>query len=65
MTAFDATRGVESVALSFIVQRPADEPGFRLDRQEGPDRRQRYSIASYAVQRGPEGERYGNPDGHR
>ena len=32
-------RGVESVALSFIVQRPADEPGFRLERQEGPGRR--------------------------
>lgn len=65
VTAFDASRGVESVALSFIAQRPAEEPGFHLLRQEGPDRTQRYSIVSYAVQRGPEGERYGNPDGHR
>ncbi len=59
VNAFDASRGVESVALSFIVQRPAEEPGFHLQRQEGPDRTQRYSIVSYAVERGPEGERYG------
>lgn len=65
VNAFDASRGVESVALSFIVQRPAEEPGFHLQRQEGPDRRQRYSIVSYAVDHGPEGERYGHPDGHR
>jgi ribulose-bisphosphate carboxylase small chain len=65
VNAFDATRGVESVALSFIVNRPENEPGFRLNRQEGPGRTQRYSIESYAVSRGPEGERYGNPDGHR
>ncbi len=58
VSAFDASRGVESVALSFIVQRPAEEPGFQLLRQEGPDRTQRYSIVSYAVQRGPEGDRY-------
>ena len=62
VTAFDAVRGVESVALSFIVQRPSDEPGFHLLRQEGPDRTQRYSIVSYAVGRGPEGDRYGRAD---
>ena len=28
VSAFDATRGIESVRLSFIVNRPADEPGF-------------------------------------
>jgi len=42
LMAFDATRGVESIAMSFIVQRPADEPGFRLDRQEIDGRRLRY-----------------------
>jgi ribulose-bisphosphate carboxylase small chain len=55
--AFDSTRGVESPAMSFIVNRPADEPGFGLARQEGPGRQIRYTIASYAAQK-PEGERY-------
>lgn len=55
--AFDASRGVESPAMSYIVNRPAHEPGFGLSRQEGPGRRQRYTLASYATQR-PEGERY-------
>jgi ribulose-bisphosphate carboxylase small chain len=36
MMAFDATRGVESIAMSFIVNRPPNEPGFGLVRQEGP-----------------------------
>jgi ribulose-bisphosphate carboxylase small chain len=44
LNAFDATRGVESVRLSFIVNRPAREPGFRLDREEGPGRTMRYTI---------------------
>jgi len=60
VNAFDATRGVESLALSFIVQRPAEEPGFRLHRQEGPDRTLRYSLESYATAR-PAGERYRVP----
>ena len=44
VNAFDATRGWETVRLSFIVNRPANEPGFRLVRTEGPGRLQRYSI---------------------
>ena len=35
LMAFDSTRGVESIAMSFIVNRPANEPGFGLVRQEG------------------------------
>ncbi len=62
VNAFDSTWGVESVALSFIVQRPANEPGFRLERQEGPGRTQRYSVVSYAVDRAPEGDRYDASD---
>jgi ribulose-bisphosphate carboxylase small chain len=58
VTAFDSTHTVESVVMSFIVNRPADEPGFRLVRQEDESRRIRYSIESYAVQSDPEGERY-------
>jgi ribulose-bisphosphate carboxylase small chain len=59
INAFNSEHGVESVALSFIVQRPGVEPGFRLDRTEGPGRTQRYAIVSYAVDRAPSGERYG------
>jgi len=58
ITAFNSTHGVESVALSFIVNRPAEEPGFRLDREEGPGRTQHYALRSYAVDRNPTGERY-------
>jgi len=47
----------QTVALSFIVQRPKVEPGFRLDRQEANDRVVRYTLHSYATDR-PEGERY-------
>ena len=56
--AFDSTHGTESVVLSVIVNRPKDEPGFRLVRSEEPGRTIRYSIESYAVQRAPEGARY-------
>ncbi len=34
LNAYDRTLGRQTTALSFIVNRPADEPGFRLDRQE-------------------------------
>ena len=50
VNAFDSTHGVESVALSFIVNRPADEPGFRLERTErARPRRSATRIVSYAV----------------
>jgi len=57
LNAFDATRGIESLRLSFIVNRPAAEPGFGLQREEGPGRQVRYTLRSYATQR-PEGQRY-------
>lgn len=58
VTAFDSTHGTESVVLSFIVNRPDAEPGFRLVRTEEPGRTVRYSIESYAAQANPEGARY-------
>ena len=58
VAAFDSTHGRESVVLSFIVNRPREEPGFRLVRTEGPGRSMRYAIESYAVQTRPEGRRY-------
>ena len=55
---FDNARGIESCVLSFIVQRPAYEPGFRLSRQEVAGRSLVYTIESYAVNAKPDGERY-------
>jgi ribulose-bisphosphate carboxylase small chain len=57
LMAFDSTRGVESIAMSMIVNRPANEPGFRLHRQEVEGRTMRYTIQGYGLDR-PEGERY-------
>jgi ribulose-bisphosphate carboxylase small chain len=57
VTAYDASLGRQTTALSFIVNRPATEPGFRLDRQEAADRRIRYSLHSYAADQ-PRGQRY-------
>jgi len=58
INAFNNARGIESTALSFIVQRPAFEPGFYLSRQEGKGRNIIYTLQSYAVQAASEGERY-------
>lgn len=57
VSAFDSKRGVESVTLSFIVNRPSYEPGFGLVRQEVNGRNIRYTVHSYATDN-PEGERY-------
>ena len=57
LMAFDSTRGVESIAMSFIVNRPQAEPGFGLVRQEGAGRQLRYTVHSYATDK-PESQRY-------
>ncbi len=41
--AFDATRGWEAPRMSFIVNRPKDEPRFELVRQEAEGRSIRYT----------------------
>jgi ribulose-bisphosphate carboxylase small chain len=56
LMAFDSTRGVETIVMSFIVNRPSNEPGFSLIRQEGPGRTMRYTVHSYATDQ-PETER--------
>lgn len=61
LIAFDASPGWESIRLSFIVNRPKSEPGFRLTRQETKGRSMHYTITPYALDR-PEGERYGDED---
>lgn len=58
LMAFDSTRGVESIAMSFIVNRPPQEPGFSLLRQEAEGRSIRYTVQGHAAAQ-PEGERYG------
>lgn len=57
VNAFDAVRGFETTRLSFIVNRPAHEPGFGLVRQEVEGRHIRYTLKSYAADQ-PVGERY-------
>ncbi|PPQ28141.1 ribulose bisphosphate carboxylase small subunit [Rhodopila globiformis] len=57
LSAFDATAGWESVRLSFITDRPEEEPGFMLVREEGEGRNQRYTTRSYAAEK-PMGSRY-------
>jgi ribulose-bisphosphate carboxylase small chain len=57
VSCFDNARGIESCVLSFIVQRPAYEPGFKLVRQEGVGRNLVYTLEPYATSK-PEGNRY-------
>jgi ribulose-bisphosphate carboxylase small chain len=57
LMAFDSTRGVETIAMSFIVNRPPNEPGFALVRQEGAGRTMHYTVRGYAADQ-PEAQRY-------
>jgi len=58
VTAFDNTRGWETPRMSYLVNRPKNEPGFGLVRQEVDGRSIRYTVHSYATDKA-EGERYG------
>ena len=51
LNALDATRSIESLRLSFMVNRPASEPGFRLQRSELHGRNVQYTTHSYATER--------------
>jgi ribulose-bisphosphate carboxylase small chain len=57
LLAYDSSRGRQTTALSFIVHRPAQEPGFRLDRIDAHDRVMRYRLHAYATD-APAGARY-------
>lgn len=59
---YDRSLGRQTTALSFIVGRPPHESGFRLEREEGSDRRIRYTLHAYAADT-PVGGRYRNGDG--
>jgi ribulose-bisphosphate carboxylase small chain len=56
VNAFDSVRGFETMRTSFIVNRPADEAGFRLERQDVQGRVQHYAIKAYSSDR-PSAER--------
>lgn len=55
--AFDNRKGFESIRMSFLVNRPKDEPGFDLVRSEGRGRAIGYTARPYAAER-PAGQRY-------
>jgi ribulose-bisphosphate carboxylase small chain len=57
LSAFDATAAWESVRLSFLTDRPDEEPGFQLQRQESDGRNIRYTTRAYSTDK-PAGERY-------
>lgn len=49
--AFDSSEGFETMRMAYLVNRPAEEPGFELVRAEGPGRRVNYTVRSYATAR--------------
>jgi ribulose-bisphosphate carboxylase small chain len=57
ISGFDASHGWETIRLSFIVNRPKEEPGFHLSRTEVGGRAMRYTTRAYAADR-PAGQRY-------
>ncbi len=54
---YDRRYGRQTTALSFIVNRPKEEPGFQLERQEYADRQIKYTLRAYATDK-PAGQRY-------
>jgi len=56
---YDRSYGRATTALSFIVNRPKEEPGFQVERLEYADRQIKYTIRPYATAR-PSGKRYGD-----
>ena len=57
LSASNSTHGWESIRMSFLVNRPKDEHGFDLVRQEVDGRNIRYTTKPYATQK-PSGQRY-------
>jgi ribulose-bisphosphate carboxylase small chain len=57
ISAFDSSPGWESLRISFIVNRPEDEPGFGVERHEAAGRRVQYTLRPYATGK-PMGARY-------
>ncbi len=58
LAAYDPSYTRQTTALSFIVNRPSYEPGFRIDRTEADARTVRYGLVPYSSA-DPVGQRYG------
>jgi ribulose-bisphosphate carboxylase small chain len=58
VVAFDSHKGFESLRMSFLVNRPKNEPGFELVRSEAAGRKVNYALRSYATGK-PAAARYG------
>lgn len=63
LNAYDSSLGRQTTAISFVVHRPAAEPGFRLERADAHDRVIRYSLHPYAAD-DPAGQRYSDARAH-
>jgi ribulose-bisphosphate carboxylase small chain len=48
LIAYDARYTRQTTALAMMVNRPAEEPGFRLERTDEADRSMRYGLRRYA-----------------
>ncbi len=59
LVAYDASLGRQTSRLSFIVNRPKAEPGYRVERTETHDRTLNYQIYPYVLDEAT-GRRYGN-----
>jgi ribulose-bisphosphate carboxylase small chain len=57
LSAYDRSKGRQTTALSFIVNRPPEEPGFRIDRLEYSNRQMKYTLHPYSTDE-PSGKRY-------
>ena len=57
VSAYDRQKGRQTTGISFIVNRPTEDQGFVLRRQETHDRTIRYTVHSYATDK-PKGERF-------
>jgi ribulose-bisphosphate carboxylase small chain len=54
---YNRTLGRQTIALSFLVNRPENEPGFHVERMEYVDRQIKYTLRAYATDK-PSGQRY-------
>ena len=59
LVAYDSRLGAQTSKLAFIVNRPKEEPGYRVRRQEAHDRTINYTLDPYATEEAS-GRRYGN-----
>jgi ribulose-bisphosphate carboxylase small chain len=59
LVAYDPRLGAQTSKLAFIVNRPEEEPGYRIERQETHDRTMNYTLRPYVLDE-PSGRRYGN-----